>query len=159
MGYKLIVAYDDNFGIGLNNSISWYLPEDLKRFKELTLNSNVIMGYKTFESIINRNNKPLQKRNNIILTRKNITSKYDNCFFFNSIDEILSKYKQGWIIGGQEIYELFFEYVDEVFVTKVRGIFNCDKFFTIREHLNWEVTKNQDFKDYSFINYTRNSKN
>jgi dihydrofolate reductase len=153
--YKLIVAYDDNFGIGLNNSIPWYLPNDLKRFKELTLNSNVIMGYKTFESIIKRNNKPLPKRNNIVLTRKNISSEYDNCFFFNKIEKILDEYKEAWIIGGQEIYEIFFPFVNEVFVTKVKGLFNCDKFFTIKDYLNWKITYKEDFENYSFINYSK----
>ncbi|GIW21069.1 MAG: hypothetical protein KatS3mg068_0076 [Candidatus Sericytochromatia bacterium] len=80
--YKIVVAYDDKFGIGLNNSIPWYLPNDLKRFRELTLNNNVIMGYNTFESILKKNNNPLPKRMNIVLTRKNITNTYDNCVFF-----------------------------------------------------------------------------
>ena len=65
--YKIIVAYDDKRGIGKGLDIPWHISEDLKRFKELTLNQNIIMGSNTYQSIINMNGKPLPKRNNIVL--------------------------------------------------------------------------------------------
>ncbi|GIW21068.1 MAG: hypothetical protein KatS3mg068_0075 [Candidatus Sericytochromatia bacterium] len=76
-------------------------------------------------------------------------------FFFNSIDKVLENYNNAWIIGGEEIYNLFFPFVNKIYVTKVLGNYNCDKFFKIREHLNWKITYKQNFENYSFINYDR----
>ena len=65
MNFAAVVAHDKNRLIGGNGKILWHLPEDLKNFKKLTLNSVVIMGRKTFESI----GRPLPNRTNIILTK------------------------------------------------------------------------------------------
>ena len=64
MNFSAIVAHDINRVIGGNNKLLWHLPEDLKRFRDITTNSAVVMGRKTFESI----GKPLPNRRNVILT-------------------------------------------------------------------------------------------
>ena len=128
MVYKIIVAMDENNGIGKNNALPWHYPEDLKYFSKTTKgkgnNTNaVIMGRKTYESI----GKPLPGRVNYILSRtkrENINEKTQttensnnnnnnkNVLFFDNIadlhKDIESKnYNEAWIIGGAEIYNLF----------------------------------------------------
>jgi dihydrofolate reductase len=92
-----IVAFDKQRGIGLNNKLPWKITNDIKRFKELTIECNVIMGMSTFLSIP-ENFRPLKHRLNIVLTKKKILSNDDILKYtdYDSIDEILSqsKYKK-----------------------------------------------------------------
>lgn len=103
----IIAAVDFNGLIGYDNQIPWHSPEDLKRFKEITVNSTVIMGRKTYESI----GKPLPNRKNFILTSNPDKLKNLNysCFIYSSLDDALIKAKKSqenfWIIGGAEIYK------------------------------------------------------
>lgn len=112
----LIVAYDNNKLIGLDNSIPWSYPEDIKRFKEITTGSVVIMGRKTFESI----GKCLPNRINIVVTSKhekefpNEVTKSGSIISpltATSLQQALNKAKSThpnkdiWIIGGAGIYK------------------------------------------------------
>ncbi len=67
---NIIAAVSQNGVIGKNGELPWYIPEDLKHFKKLTLGQTVLMGRKTFESILNRLGKPLPDRKNIVITRR-----------------------------------------------------------------------------------------
>lgn len=128
---KLIACVDNQFGIGLHNQLPWYLPEDLKHFKETTLNKTVIMGYKTYESLPEKN-KPLPDRLNVVLTRdktkhtqsSNLIITDHKTFMRNSSEEFI---KECFVIGGSEIYELFNIYINEYFLTVILKDFNCDK--------------------------------
>ena len=87
MTIKLIVAMDNNRGIGKDNDLMWHLPSDMRFFKETTLNQIVIMGRKNFESIPEKF-RPLPNRENVILTRqKDFTA--ENCLVFNSIRDVI----------------------------------------------------------------------
>ena len=89
MKISLIAAVAKNRVIGENNSLIWKLPEDMKRFRQITTGKPVIMGRKTFESI----GKPLPNRTNIILTRdKNF--KVEGCIVVHSVDEALKAAKK-----------------------------------------------------------------
>jgi len=100
---SLIVAKSQNDIIGSSNQIPWHLPEDLKRFKNLTTNTSVIMGRKTYDSI----GKPLPNRLNIVISRNPDNSNTD-ILMVNSLDDALLKApkdKQVFIIGGGQIYK------------------------------------------------------
>lgn len=128
--FKLIACIDSENGIGLKNSIPWHEPEDLKIFKSLTLNENVVMGSNTYLSIINSLKKPLPKRTNIVLTNKNLRT-FPNVHLVRSIDELISKYKIAWIIGGSNIYKQFLPLCDKLYITVLKKSYNCDKFFPL----------------------------
>lgn len=131
---SLIAAIDEKRGIGKNGKLPWYIPEDLKHFKELTSNHTVIMGRKTFESI----RKPLPDRKNIIITRNfqypisNI--QYPDLIFVNSLEEALRQ-AQGklgsevFIIGGGQIFNEAISIADKLYLTLVEGDYNADTFF------------------------------
>src|ERR1700743_771746 len=98
---SIVVAISQNHVIGKDNKLLWYLPNDLKHFKDITTGHTVIMGRKTYESV----GKPLPKRRNIIITRQPI--EIEGCEVVNSIDAALQLCKsegEVFIIGGAEIY-------------------------------------------------------
>lgn len=151
---KAIVAVDNNWGIGNNNSIPWHIPEDIKFFKETTLDNVVIMGRKTLESLPNK--KPLKDRINIILT--NTIDKIDNAIIVNSISELLYKLnefsEEKYVIGGANIYEQLIQYCDEILVTKINNSFETDKYFSNLDLCNdWKLTKIGEIKKYNDIEY------
>lgn len=117
----MIFAHDDNFGIGKDNSLPWHLPEDMKWFKAHTLNRNVVMGRKTFESL----KKPLPLRKNIVLTSKEI----EGVKTIRDISE-LELFNHQVIIGGAQVYKTVMEklLVDQLIVTHVKGVHNADTF-------------------------------
>jgi len=111
--FEMLVAVDNNNAIGSNNTIPWYIPEDLKRFQDITKNNIVVMGRKTFESLPNGK---LKNRINIVITN-NITNKntephliFTNMNNFHTIIDNIKNNKKVFIIGGSEIYNLFYNY-------------------------------------------------
>ena len=115
MEIHLIWAQDSNGGIGKLNKLPWHISEDLKNFKTLTLNSPIIMGRKTWDSLPI---KPLPNRRNIVLSKNiipNIETYNDYQACMNSlIEENINKV---FIIGGSTIYKLFFKYADYLHIT------------------------------------------
>lgn len=142
MKLNIIVAYEHKTrGIGFENDIPWYFPNDLKHFSKLTKgngNNAIIMGRKTWESLPK---KPLPKRQNIILSRTYGDNKQiDNELYFNDITTAIeycksekNKYEELWIIGGNEIYkqtlERFNNQINNIFVTEIEKEYKCDTFF------------------------------
>ena len=123
-----IVAMSENRVIGKGNRLPWRLPEDLKRFKELTVGNVVIMGRKTFESI----GKPLPQRENVVITRQKEVS-YSGVHMAHSLEEALKwaegRSKEIFIIGGEEIYRLALPYLDRLYLTLVQAQIEGDAFF------------------------------
>ena len=125
---KLIACVDKNFGLGLNGQLLFHIDEDLKHFRELTLNHTVIMGRKTFESIGN----PLDKRRNIVLSRS--VDYIDGVEIANNIETlyILLKNpfsKSVFVIGGGEIYRQLIPYASEIYLTIVDESNKADTYF------------------------------
>ena len=147
----MIVAHDLNNLIGNKNKLPWHLPEDLQHFKNETLNKNIVMGRKTFESI----GKPLPKRNNIILTRdKNY--KPESTIVFHSISDIIKEYDNFIVIGGVEIYKQFLPFTNELIVTEIDSEFEGDAYFPEYKKL-FNKTHSENFKSLkSGLNYSIN---
>ena len=117
MKIHLIWAQDKNGGIGYKGQLPWHIPEDLQNFKKLTLNSTILMGRKTWESLPI---KPLPKRRNIVLTRK----KNLEVESYQSIDECLTKLTNDntdelFIIGGSTIYNSFIDKAEQLHITLI----------------------------------------
>jgi dihydrofolate reductase len=129
MKIHLIWAQDEESAIGKNNDLPWYTPEDLKNFKKLTLNQTIVMGRNTWNSL---KFKPLPKRRNIVLTSKNDIELADT---FDSLVHLLSdlinkKTKKIFVIGGAQIYKLFWELASALHITVISDICeNADTFF------------------------------
>jgi dihydrofolate reductase len=111
----------DTRAIGKDNSLLWHVPEDLKRFKKLSLGHPVVMGRKTFESIIEILGKPLPGRTNIVITRDK-TYKYEGAIVTHSLEEALETAqlenpKEIHIGGGEEIYRQVLPQVSKLYLT------------------------------------------
>jgi dihydrofolate reductase len=151
-----IAAMSENRVIGQNGKLPWYLPNDLKHFRKLTINTNVVMGRKTFMSI----KKALPHRNNLVLTRDhNFTA--ENVSIFHSKKEILCKnYVQLMVIGGEEIYRLFLPECQKVFLTLVHTKIFGDAYFPklddfIETSCQFHEKDERHQYAYSFVEYIR----
>lgn len=135
-----IAAVSKNGVIGKNNEVPWYLPADIKFFKNTTLNHHVIMGRKTLDSIIN----PLPKRTNIILTRDPFFIA-TNVIVAHTMDEALDIAEQNgeeeaFILGGAEIYKLSLPYLDKLYWTEVdTEVRDGDTFFPEVDWSEWKL--------------------
>lgn len=136
---SLIAAVAQNNAIGINNHLPWHLPDDLKFFKEKTLNKPIVMGRKTFEAF----GKPLPHRQNIVMTSATNYLLPPDCHLAHSINEIKQLAEQNdetMIIGGEAIYRLFLPHADRMYLTHIDGAFEADTFFPDFERNDWKVT-------------------
>mgnify|MGYP000063687731 CR=1 FL=1 len=150
---KIIAAMSKNRVIGDSNALIWHLPEDLKRFKQLTTGNTIVMGRKTYESI----GKPLPNRRSIIITR-DASYKVDGCEVVNSLEEaLLLSNSDCFIIGGGEIYRQAIYIADCIYLTLIDKEFEGDTSFP--EIKDWREASCEDFSNeefkYSFIKYER----
>jgi len=150
-----VVATSENHVIGKDNKLLWYLPNDLKHFKEITAGHTVIMGRKTYESV----GKPLPRRRNIIITRQQIT--IEGCEVVNSIEAALALCEgepEVFIVGGAEIYRQSLHLTDRIYLTIVHKNFEGDSFFPELNKNEWKEVSHEDHQPdennslpYSFI--------
>lgn len=153
---KLISAISLNNVIGSNNKLPWYYPEDMRRFKELTTNSTVVMGATTF--LHDLNSKPLKKRKNIVLSSSLDNSRYSQVKICRTIKEVLDITNHDfWVIGGKSIYELFLPLVEILEITHINKAFIADCYFNI-DYSKWVLDKRQYREEITFCTYTRKSK-
>lgn len=160
-----IVCVDKNWGIGYKGNLLVYIPEDMKFFKEKTMNNVVIMGRKTYESLPF---KPLPHRTNIVITSK-ISSPCEVCevdengTFFTTIDFIklyLSTLHPDtpidyYIIGGGQLYKELLPYCNKSYVTKVNNSFeNVDTYFpNLDNEKEWVETESGEEKTHQKVQY------
>lgn len=135
MRLSAIVAMSKNRVIGKNNLLPWYLPADLKHFKEITLGKPILMGRKTFESI----GRPLPGRLNIVITR-NINYKAPGCVVMYSIDAALasiSENEEAFIIGGAALFSQLLPRIERLYLTIIHEDFKGDAFFPEINENEW----------------------
>lgn len=132
-----IAAIGRNRELGKDNKLLWHIPEDLKRFREITRGHPVIMGRKTFESIVGYTGKPLPDRTNIVVSRRPRMIDLRNqssVLAVASVEEAIEKAKQldnteVFIIGGAQIYETALPYTDKLYLTLIDAEAEADSFF------------------------------
>lgn len=154
-----VVAISENHVIGKDNKLLWYLPNDLKHFKEITSGHTVIMGRKTYDSV----GKPLPRRRNIIITRQAIS--IEGCEVVNSIEAALAlcaDEEEVFIVGGAEIYKQSMHLTDRIYLTIVHKEFEGDSFFPGINKTEWREVFREDHQPdeknhlpYSFITLER----
>ena len=161
MKYRNII-FDFGNVIGKNNELIWKLPEDLKRFKQLTTGHTIIMGRKTFESL----GRVLPNRKHIVLTRDlsyNIDS--DWVKVIHSIDELkeyINDEEEHFVIGGALIYNQLLKESKKMYITKIYKKYDGDAYFPRINEEEWNVVEKIPGKkdeensfDYEFITYVR----
>jgi dihydrofolate reductase len=143
--------------IGYQNKLLWHIPDDLKRFKELTIGHPVIMGRKTFESIVAILGKPLPNRKNIIVTR-NPELNYDEAETAGSLEAAFAIAEREnpteiHIGGGAELYKAAMPYVDKLHITWIDDKVTSDTFFPDFEN-DFEITIEHPKREFGEIPYS-----
>jgi dihydrofolate reductase len=156
----MIAAVAENNALGKNNDLLWHLPNDFKRFKEITSGHHIIMGRKTFESFP----KPLPNRTHVIITRQN-DFEHEGCIVVQNIEKALSVCPVNenlYIIGGGEIYQQSISFADQLDITRVHHSFDADVYFPEIDPEIWELTSERfhpkderHLFDYTFQTFVR----
>lgn len=134
----MIAAAAENNALGKDNKLLWHLPDDFKRFKQLTTGHKIIMGRKTFESFP----KPLPNRTHIIITRDTTyTTPFKECVVVHSLQEAFEQLEneKAFVIGGGEIYQQAASFCDYIELTRVHGAYEADTFFPEINTDKWEL--------------------
>lgn len=153
---NLIVAVDENWGIGQNNKLLVSIPNDMKFFREITTEKVVVMGRKTLESF--PNGLPLKNRTNIVLTSDR-DYKVKDAIIVYTLEEMLDelkKYKSEdiFVIGGESIYRQLLDYCDVAHITKIHYAYDADTYFpNLDEMEEWEITADSEEQTYFDIEY------
>ena len=146
MKITLVAAIASNNVIGKENSLPWNIPEDLKRFKQMTSGHTILMGRKTFDSI----GRPLPNRQNIVMT-KDENFEQEGIKVINDFDEALELIKESnedvFVIGGSKIYELFEPVANSLAITRILKDFEGDAFFPNINWDLWQIEKEEKFFD------------
>ncbi|MBA3022518.1 MAG: dihydrofolate reductase [Gammaproteobacteria bacterium] len=160
MSVSLIVAMAQNRTIGVNNTLPWRCPEDLKHFKALTMGHHMIMGRKTFDSI----GKPLPGRTTVIVTR-NDALKVEGCLVAHSLPDAIklsTNDDEVFIVGGAEIYAQALPLADTLYITEIQQDVDGDAHFPAFNRNAWQETarevRNQtepQALQYHFVTYRR----
>lgn len=161
MTLTLIAAIAENNALGKNNQMLWHLPDDFKRFKQVTSGHYIIMGRKTFESLPGM----LPNRTHIIITRQT-DFKAEGCIIANSLEEALAACPQNeevYVIGGGEIYKQALPKADKLDLTRVHEIApDADAYFPKFDTADWKLiekvhhSKDERHKfDFTFETYLR----
>lgn len=137
---KAILACTPSGGIGYNNSLPWArLEGDLPRFKALTSGKTVVMGRKTYESI----GFGLPNRTNLVFSRGKVLP-------------IKNYGPDAWVIGGAEIFELFYQYVDEIHLSITHREYECDTFIHLDKIVSdFRLTSFEELEDHTYQIWTR----
>ena len=162
----MMVAKASNNVIGRNNKLPWYLPNDLKYFKQVTFGKPVIMGRKTWESL----GKPLPGRTNIVITRQSgfqaegakVVATLDEAIAMAENVAFIDGQEEAVIMGGAEIYALALPRADRLYLTEVHAQVEGDTWFPEYDSTEWNEIGREDFQaegpnpyDYSFVVYER----
>ncbi|HLC86974.1 MAG TPA: dihydrofolate reductase [Candidatus Nanoarchaeia archaeon] len=160
MTITIIAAVSKNGVIGKDGKIPWKIPEDIKRFKELTIGHPVIIGRKTYWSLPDKF-RPLPNRTNIVASRNEKGHlKYPlEVIVCNSIEDAVKKASihnpDIYVIGGEKIYREFIRCADKIELTRVNRNVEGDAYFPEICPENWEITAREDHVEYSFITYEK----
>jgi dihydrofolate reductase len=158
---SIIVAMARNRVIGVNNTLPWHLPADLKHFKELTMGHHIVMGRKTYESI----GRPLPGRTSVVITR-NVNNAVPGVIVVNSLEAAIAACgndEEIFVIGGAELYRQAIGLADRIYMTEIDADISGDAHFTDLDHKLWKEagrdSHEPDEKNrypYHFVIYDRN---
>ncbi len=155
---SIIAAVADNGVIGAKNQLPWYLPEDLKHFKQLTVGKTVLMGRNTYDSIIERLGKPLPDRITAVISRRTDLKVAEGVMLFQNLEtalQILADTKELMIAGGAQIFQQTIDKADRLYITEVHKFVEGDVLFPEIDKKIWKETSREDHEGFSFVTYER----
>jgi len=157
---SIIAAMDEVGGIGKDNRIPWHIKKDLVRLATMTRDHVAILGRTSYESMAgyyDKSGREMPAKEYIVLTKdKNFTSKRNNTFSATSILGAIERIKKSgekevFVIGGATIYKQFLEFADRLYLTIVKGNFNCDTFFPDYSNFKEISSKEDSDEGHDFV--------
>lgn len=174
MKISMIVAMAQNNVIGTKGALPWYIPEDLKKFREITTNHPILMGRKTFESLP----RVLPNRDHFIITRNadykmtnSVARDSEHVFVASTPSEAIAiildrqcsdegksniLYDEAFVIGGGEIYNQMMPMADRLYITYVKENVTGDTYFPEIDFAIWKEVDRKLFDKFDFVVYDRN---
>jgi dihydrofolate reductase len=149
---SLIVAHANKRVIGFKNTLPWHLPEDLKRFRALTMGHHIIMGRKTFESL----GRLLPGRTTVIVTR-NKDFKVEGALIAHSLQAALvlaAGDVEPFVIGGAELYKEGLKLATKLYITEVHAEFSGDAFLPEIDLSHWKLSEKKDHLSANGLEYS-----
>lgn len=159
MKLALVVAVAENGVIGADGDIPWHHPEDLARFKRRTVGHPVIMGRRTYESIVERLGQPLPERLNIVLSTSDLDLP-DGAEQAESLEAAIDRAEAtgtdvAYVVGGATVYRQFLPLADRLVWTEVHDTYEGDTYFPSVDREAWTEVSREDAGDVSFVVYER----
>ncbi|MFB6201292.1 MAG: dihydrofolate reductase [Halorhabdus sp.] len=160
----LLAAVAENGVIGADGEIPWYYPEDLDHFKETTMGNPVIMGRRTYESIVERLGGPLPGRTTIVLSRSGFVPAEDRdgdstVYVASSVDTALAIAAMdsdvAYVAGGATVYEECLSLADRMTITEIPESPEGDTSFPAWDRDDWTVLDRRETDDLAFVTYQR----
>lgn len=154
---SIIAAVAKNNAIGVKNDLPWHIPEDLRRFKELTTGKTVLMGANTYNSIVKRLGQPLPNRKNIVVSNDPQFNVPKGVLLYNSLDEAIEKNKNEdlFIIGGASIYNQTLDKADKLYITWIDQEPEGDVFFPKIDQNKWRLVGEEEHAGFTFAIYDK----
>ena len=150
----IVAAVGRNRVIGVDGRLPWRIPEDLARFRRLTMGHALVMGRETFESI----GRPLPGRVNIVLTRRSGWS-HQGTRVAGSLDDALEMASSlgldAFVAGGAAVYEAALDVADRLELTEVEAAPEGDTWFPQVDWSQWEEVSREEHPGFSFVTYDR----
>lgn len=152
----LVAAVARNGCIGKDGALPWRIPEDMKRYREVTMGKVVVMGRKTWESIPPQH-RPLSGRTNVVVTRQPDYPLPAGVERAASLDEALAAHRENEVIinGGAAIYAHAMARADVLDITHVHRDVDGDTFFPVIDPAVWRESWREDHDGFSFVTYAR----
>lgn len=155
---EIVVAVSENNVIGKDNKLIWHIKEDLQLFKKITDGNYIVMGRKTFESL------PciLPNRHHIVLTNnKDYKVEHDRVTVFYDKNELIkfiqnSHNNKFFIIGGGQIYKMFYPLVSTLNLSRVHRVVDGDTYFPNIDN-NWNVLYKEEYDEFTYYKYNKKS--
>jgi dihydrofolate reductase len=155
---SIIVAVAHNGVIGVNNTLPWHLPEDLKRFRALTMGHHIIMGRKTYDSL----GRLLPGRTTVIVTR-NENYKVEGALVAHSLEAAIALCEDDeemFLIGGAELYQTGLKLAHKLYITEIELDVAGDAFFPKLVSTEWQETEREAHTSekglkFSYVTYLR----
>ena len=156
-----IIAESKNGVIGNKGDLPWKIKEDLKNFRKLTIDSIVIMGRKTYDSLPV---KKLEKRINVVLTRSEENKKIDDELYFCNVNECMKiceehENRKIFVIGGSEIYKMFLKDYKKIYITRINKEIEGDTYSPITDEYleqNYDLIEESEEKESDGLIYKFN---
>jgi dihydrofolate reductase len=159
MSLALIAAVANNNVIGIKNQLPWNIPEDLQHFKTLTMGKTVLMGQKTFESMLGYLGKPLPGRHSVVISKNPAFTPPPGVELYRDLQVALDAYagKELFVIGGASIYQQTIDHADTLYITHVDREVEGDAYFPKIDPGIWQKESSEAHKGLAFAVYKRKS--